>query len=85
MPRFPSATPLRSHRLKGVLLGSALLLLPAAGRAEQSTKPAAVPALYGTQAEAEQAARKHFHCEGAHRMGHQWMPCKQHGQPQHQH
>ena len=54
-------------------------------RAEQAAKPAAVPALYATQAEAEQAARKHFHCEGAHRMGNQWMPCSQHGEQQHHH
>lgn len=43
----------------------------------------AVPALYATQAEAEQAAKKHFHCTGAHRMGNQWMPCSSHSQPKH--
>lgn len=40
---------------------------------------AAVPALYPTRAEAEKAARLHFHCSGAHPMGSQWMPCAQHG------
>jgi len=42
-----------------------------------------VPALYATQAESEQAAKKHFHCTGAHRMGNQWMPCSSHSQPKH--
>jgi len=37
-----------------------------------------VPALYPTKAEAEKAARLHFNCSGAHRMGKQWMPCAQH-------
>lgn len=37
-----------------------------------------VPALYPTRAEAEQAARLHFHCAGAHRMGQHWMPCARH-------
>jgi Protein of unknown function len=35
--------------------------------------------MYATQAEAEQAAKLHFNCTGAHRMGDQWMPCAQHG------
>ena len=39
----------------------------------------AVPALYPTRAEAEKAARLHFHCSGAHPMGSHWMPCAQHG------
>ena len=85
MLRFPTAKSLTKPGLSGLLLGSALLVLPTAGRAEQAAKPAAVPALYATQAEAEQAARKHFHCEGAHRMGNQWMPCSQHGEQQHHH
>ncbi|MEB3323991.1 MAG: DUF3721 domain-containing protein [Cyanobacteriota bacterium] len=38
-----------------------------------------VPALYPTQAEAEKAAKQHFHCTGAHKMGNQWMPCAKHG------
>jgi hypothetical protein len=35
--------------------------------------------MYATQAEAEKAAKLHFNCSGAHRMGNQWMPCAQHG------
>jgi Protein of unknown function len=35
--------------------------------------------MYATQAEAEKAAKLHFNCTGAHRMGNQWMPCTQHG------
>ena len=36
-----------------------------------------VPALFETQAEAEEAAKK-FNCIGAHKMGKKWMPCKSH-------
>ncbi len=35
------------------------------------------PALFNTKAEAEQAA-KNFNCNGAHKMGEKWMPCKSH-------
>ena len=35
--------------------------------------------MYATQAEAEKAAKLHFNCTGAHKMGNQWMPCAQHG------
>ncbi|MFM7676953.1 MAG: DUF3721 domain-containing protein [Synechococcus sp.] len=35
--------------------------------------------MYATQAEAEKAAKLHFNCTGAHRMGDQWMPCAKHG------
>ena len=35
--------------------------------------------MYATQAEAEKAAKLHFYCTGAHKMGSQWMPCAQHG------
>jgi hypothetical protein len=35
--------------------------------------------MYATQAEAEKAAKLHFNCTGAHKMGEQWMPCAQHG------
>ena len=38
-----------------------------------------MPALYPTQAEAEKAAKLHFNCTGAHKMGNQWMPCAKHG------
>jgi hypothetical protein len=51
------------------------LLLSAAGLAGT----AGVPALCPTQAEAEKAAKLHFNCTGAHKMGNQWMPCAQHG------
>ncbi|MEA5443429.1 hypothetical protein VB739_12760 [Cyanobium gracile UHCC 0281] len=36
-------------------------------------------AVFATKAEAE-AAAKHFNCTGAHKMGHQWMPCASHGE-----
>jgi hypothetical protein len=39
-----------------------------------------MPALYATKAEAEAAAKQHFHCSGAHQMGKQWMPCAKHGE-----
>jgi hypothetical protein len=35
-------------------------------------------AVFATRAEAE-AAAKPFNCQGAHRMGDQWMPCASHG------
>jgi hypothetical protein len=35
--------------------------------------------MYATQAEAEKAAKLHFNCTGAHKMGEQWMPCAKHG------
>ncbi len=54
------------------------LLLPASALAAPATGAGAVPALYATQAEAEKAARLHFNCTGAHRMGNQWMPCAEH-------
>ena len=34
-------------------------------------------ALFSTKAEAEKAA-KDFSCNGAHKMGEKWMPCKSH-------
>ncbi len=55
------------------------LLLSAAGLAAPAAGTGGVPALYPTQAEAEKAARLHFNCTGAHRMGNQWMPCAKHG------
>lgn len=69
-------------RHRWLLLASGLMLHPAAASAQQA--PAAsghggVPAMYATQAEAEKAARLHFNCTGAHRMGIQWMPCSLHG------
>jgi hypothetical protein len=54
------------------------LLLSAAGLAAPAAGSAGVPALYPTQAEAEKAAKLHFNCTGAHKMGNQWMPCARH-------
>ena len=67
-----------------IAIGAPLLLIGAASAQPTPTKSAtpsktAVPALYPTRAEAEKAARLHFHCSGAHPMGNQWMPCAQHG------
>jgi hypothetical protein len=58
------------------------LLLSAASLAAPAAGAGGVPALYATQAEAEKAAKLHFNCTGAHRMGDQWMPCAQHGSAQ---
>lgn len=55
------------------------LLLSAAGLAAPTPSSGGVPALYPTQAQAEKAAKLHFHCTGAHKMGNQWMPCAKHG------
>ena len=54
------------------------LLLSASALAAPASGAGAVPAVYPTQAEAEKAARLHFNCTGAHKMGNQWMPCAQH-------
>lgn len=59
-------------------LGSLALFTPAAALAQNKPPTAGVPALYATQAEAEKAAKEHFQCTGAHRMGNQWMPCSKH-------
>jgi hypothetical protein len=55
------------------------LLFSAAGLASPAAGSGGVPAMYATQAEAEKAAKLHFNCTGAHRMGDQWMPCAKHG------
>jgi hypothetical protein len=55
------------------------LLLSAAGLAAPAAGSGGVPALYPTQPEAEKAAKLHFNCTGAHKMGNQWMPCAKHG------
>jgi len=73
-----------SHRFSPwVLRASAALganlLLSAAGLAAPAAGTAGVPALYPTQAEAEKAAKLHFNCTGAHKMGNKWMPCAKHG------
>ncbi len=71
------------HRSPLLLLLPGLLITPPMALANPSSGSGAVPALYATKAEAEKAARLHFNCTGAHRMGQQWMPCAQHtpGQP----
>lgn len=85
VPPLPAALRRSPRWFGGLVLGSSVLVA-SGGRAEQGGKPATAPALYATQAEAEQAAKQHFHCTGSHRMGQQWMPCSQHGQqPQHHH
>jgi hypothetical protein len=70
--------PLQSVHLP--LSAAALALFPIPALAHGGT--GAVPALYATQAEAERAARLHFNCSGAHRMGDHWMPCASHGHGQ---
>lgn len=57
------------------------LLFSAAGLAAPAAGSGGVPALYPTQAEAEKAAKLHFNCTGAHKMGSHWMPCAKHGGP----
>jgi hypothetical protein len=74
MSFLPSPWPTRV----AVAIG-ANLLLSAAGLAAPAVGSGGVPAHYQTQAEAEKAAKLHFNCSGAHKMGTQWMPCAQHG------
>jgi len=66
---------------------SALILLAAgqtqmAALANPQPPTSSAPTLYATQAEAEKAAKEHFHCSGAHQMGNQWMPCSTHNMVQ---
>lgn len=63
-------------RLVGAI--SLPLLLADPAMAAPASGGGGVPALYPTRAEAENAARLHFNCTGAHRMGNQWMPCDRH-------
>jgi hypothetical protein len=56
----------------------AQLLFTSAGLAAPAAASGGIPAMYATQAEAEKAAKLHFNCTGAHKMGNQWMPCAQH-------
>jgi hypothetical protein len=67
------------HLLAAATLGVlATSLLP--GRAgAQAASQGARKAIFATRAEAE-AAAAWFHCQGAHRMGEQWMPCASHGE-----
>jgi Protein of unknown function len=77
MPILPSRWPARVAAAIG-----ANLLLSAAGLAAPAAGSGGVPAMYATQAEAEKAAKLHFNCTGAHKMGTQWMPCALHGNGQ---
>ena len=60
----------------------AQLLFSAAGLAAPAAGSGGVPAMDATQAEAKKAAKLHFNCTGAHKMGTQWMPCAMHGDGQ---
>ncbi len=70
---------MRKSLLNISLIGTFLLI----GCSEPINKKG-VPALFNTKEEAEDAA-KHFNCTGAHKMGEEWMPCKQHGHHEHHH
>ena len=59
------------------MLALTLLAASPAGLANPQPNGGAVPAMYPTKAEAEQAA-KQLGCTGAHAMGKQWMPCSSH-------
>jgi hypothetical protein len=63
----------------GVAMGLGAVAVSLALSPACQASPAAVPAVYATKAEAEAAAKRHFHCSGAHKMGNQWMPCADHG------
>ncbi len=56
-----------------IIIGIAFSVIGCSTESKQS----AMPALFNTKAEAEEAA-KNFNCTGAHKMGDQWMPCKSH-------
>lgn len=79
MPRRFASSDISTRTLPWVVgvIGMAVLSLQGSDALANTT---AVPAVYATRAEAEDAARKHFHCTGAHPMGKQWMPCAKHGQ-----
>ena len=68
-----------THHLLAVAIVAAQAAAGAAPPANPSTGDTGVPALYATRAEAEKAAKLHFRCTGAHKMGNHWMPCTQHG------
>jgi hypothetical protein len=80
---MPQSLPLvRALRGKPSLFDAiaANLVLVLVGLAEPVFSEGGVPALYPTRAAAEKAAKLHFNCIGAHKMGDQWMPCAKHGQ-----
>ncbi|MFZ9228757.1 MAG: hypothetical protein ACO23C_00670 [Prochlorococcaceae cyanobacterium] len=78
-------------KLAAGLILLAVFAAPAEAQTQQSNQPhsarsSGIAAVYASKAEAEAAAR-HFGCRGAHKMGHQWMPCGSHraATSQHQH
>ena len=77
---FLSAMIRQRHRLKS--FATTTCLLAAIGSVPVEAQPAgqgAQRAIFNSRAEAE-AAAKAFNCQGAHRMGNQWMPCASHGE-----
>lgn len=79
MPQGLLASGIPTRSIQWLLGAIGMAALPLLGGSVLGNTTA-VPALYATKAEAENAARKHFNCTGAHPMGHQWMPCAKHGQ-----
>ncbi len=79
MPQGLLASGIPTRSIQWLLGAIGMAALPLLGGSALGNTTA-VPALYATKAEAENAARKHFNCTGAHPMGHQWMPCAKHGQ-----
>jgi hypothetical protein len=71
------------HRYRHVLAATTFIVLTISlppGRAGgQADSHGARQAIFATKAEAEAAAAQ-VHCQGAHRMGDQWMPCSSHGE-----
>ena len=79
MPERFASRGLPTRTVQRLLGAIGMIALPLLGGAALANTTA-VPAVYATRAEAEDAARKHFNCTGAHPMGKQWMPCAKHGQ-----
>ena len=78
MAPLPTQSAARSGLVTATVV-ALLQLLQGEAPAKPAAAPSGVPALYPSQAEAEAAAKQHFHCTGAHRMGDRWMPCASHG------
>lgn len=76
---MPQPHPLTRALIRKSSLLAVNLVLALAASAEPVMSKGAVPALYPTKAAAEKAAKLHFNCLGAHKMGDQWMPCASHG------
>ncbi|WP_411875938.1 hypothetical protein [Vulcanococcus limneticus] len=60
-------------------VGGLMVGLCAGSASAQHSEQGAKKAMFKTKAEAE-AAAKSFNCQGAHKMGNQWMPCASHGE-----